>query len=49
MVYAVQMPSPGMTLLPSFINIATCVKSIFRIFLSNLNGCNVDITDGRDL
>jgi hypothetical protein len=49
MVYAVQMPSSDMMLLPSFINIGACVQAIFRSFLSNLNSCNVGITDGRDL
>jgi hypothetical protein len=49
MIYAVQMPSSGMMFLPNFINIGSCIQAIFRIFLSNLDGCNVGITDGRDL
>jgi hypothetical protein len=34
---------------PSFVKIDIGVQEILRFCLSNLNGCNVGITDGRDL
>jgi hypothetical protein len=38
-----------MIYLPNFMKIATGVQAILRGFLRNLRGCNVGITDGRDL
>jgi hypothetical protein len=38
-----------MIFLPSFVKIGTGVQAILRFFLNNLNGCNVDITDGKKL
>jgi hypothetical protein len=35
--------------IPSFMKICTGVEGILRLCLSNLKGCNVFITDGRDL
>jgi hypothetical protein len=40
---AIEMASCGMIYIPSF------MKTIFRFCLSNLGGCNVGITDERDL
>jgi hypothetical protein len=47
--YAVEMASCGIIFLPSFMKIGTGVESILRFCLNSLNGCNVGITDGRDL
>jgi hypothetical protein len=47
--YAVEIPSGGMIYLPSFIKIGTGVQAILRFCFSYLKGCNVGITDGRDL
>jgi hypothetical protein len=33
----------------NFMMIGTGVQAILRFFLRNLRGCNVGITDGRDL
>jgi uncharacterized protein YraI len=49
MKYAVEMASCGMIYIPSFVKIGTGVQAIVRFCLRNLRGCNVDITDGRDL
>jgi hypothetical protein len=49
MMHTVEMPSCGMILIPSFINISAGVQPIFRVCLRNLRGCNVGITDGEDL
>jgi uncharacterized protein YraI len=46
---AVEMPSRDMILLPSFVKIGTGVRAILRSCLSNLNGCNVNITAGKKL
>jgi hypothetical protein len=43
------MGSGAMIYLPSFMKIGTGVQIIFTSFLCRLNGCNVDMTDGRDL
>jgi hypothetical protein len=45
-VYAVEI---GMTDLRRLIKIGTGVHAILRFGRSSLNGCNVGITDGRDL
>jgi hypothetical protein len=34
---------------PSFMKIANGVQEILKFCLRNLRGCNVGITDGRDL
>jgi hypothetical protein len=39
----------GMIGIPSSINISTYVQAVLRFCLSNLKGCNVGITGGRDL
>jgi hypothetical protein len=49
MTYAVEIPSQGMIFLPSFMKIDAGVQAILRFCLRNLRGCNVGITDGRDL
>jgi hypothetical protein len=49
MMYSVQITSCGMICLPSFMKIGTGIQAILRFRLSNLNGCNDGITDGRDL
>jgi hypothetical protein len=47
--YAVEMASCGKIYLPSFMKICKGVQAILRFCLSNLDDCNVGITDGRDL
>jgi hypothetical protein len=49
--YTVEMASCGMILLyiPSFMTITTGVQALLRFYFRNLRGCNVGITDGRDL
>jgi hypothetical protein len=49
MMCAVEMASCGIIYLPSFVKICTGVQAKLRFFLRNLRGCDVDITDGRDL
>jgi hypothetical protein len=49
MMYAVEMASCGMIYLPSFMKTAKGVQAILRFCLSNLTGCNVGITNGRNL
>jgi hypothetical protein len=46
---AIEMGSDGMIYIQCFVKIGTGVQEILRFCLSNLNGCNVGITDGRDL
>jgi hypothetical protein len=43
-----EMSSCGMTFLPSFMKIGSGVQAILRFRLSNLNGCNAGITDGKE-
>jgi hypothetical protein len=38
-----------MIYIPSFMKISTGVQAILRFSHRNLRGCNVGITDGRDL
>jgi hypothetical protein len=47
--YTVKMDLCGMIYLPSFKKIGEGVQAILRLCISNLNACNVGITDGRDL
>jgi hypothetical protein len=47
--YAVEMPSCGMTYLLTFMKIGTGVQKILRFYLSNLDGRNVGITNGMEL
>jgi hypothetical protein len=49
MMYAVEMASYVMIHLPSFMKLGTSFQTILKFCLSNLNGCNVGITDGRYL
>jgi hypothetical protein len=44
----IEMASDGMIYLKSFMKIGTGVEAILRFCLSNLKGCNVSVTDGRD-
>jgi hypothetical protein len=46
---AVEMGSGGMIYTLTSMKIGTGVQAILRFVLSNLKGCNVGITDGRDL
>jgi hypothetical protein len=48
-IYTTEMPSRGIISLSSFMKIGTCVKAIIRFSVNNLNGCNVDITEGKKL
>jgi hypothetical protein len=45
----VEMGSDGMTYAPSFRETGTGVEGILRFCLSNMKGCNVGSTDGKDL
>jgi hypothetical protein len=47
--YTIEMASCGLINLPTFIKIVTGVQEILRFWLRNVRGCNVGITDGRDL
>jgi hypothetical protein len=38
-----------MIYIPSFMNTVSGTKVILRVCLSNLNGCNAGITDGKEL
>jgi uncharacterized protein YraI len=49
MTYAIEMASCGMIYFPSIMKIATGLQATLRFCLRNLKGCNVGITDGRDL
>jgi hypothetical protein len=49
MVYAVEMALYDMIYLPSSMKIGTGVKAKLRFRISNLNGYNVGITEGREL
>jgi hypothetical protein len=49
MMYAVEISSCGMIILPIFMKSGTGFQTILRFCLSNLNGFNVDITDGKEL
>jgi uncharacterized protein YraI len=49
MEYAVEMASCSMIFLPSFMKINKGVQALFRFCLSNMNGCNVGSTNGKDL
>jgi hypothetical protein len=37
------------TYIPSFMKIGTGIQAILRLCRRNLRGCNVGITEGRDL
>jgi hypothetical protein len=43
------MDSSGTIYIPSLMKIGTGVPEILRSCLKNLRGCNVGVTDGRDL
>jgi hypothetical protein len=45
----VEIGSDGMIYIPSFIKTGAGVEGILRFCLSNLKGCNIVITDGRNL
>jgi hypothetical protein len=45
--YAVEMDSCWMIYVPRFMKIGTDLQAISRFYLSNLNGCNVGITEER--
>jgi hypothetical protein len=49
MMYAVEMTSGGMICIPSFKKIGTGVQALLRFGLRNLRGCNVGVSDVRDL
>jgi hypothetical protein len=49
MIYTVEMASCGVIYLPSFMKIGTGIQAILRFCLSNLNACNVGITNRRNL
>jgi hypothetical protein len=45
----VEMASCGIISMPIFMKIGTGVQAVLRLCLSSLRGCNIGITDGRDL
>jgi hypothetical protein len=47
--YAIEMASCGIIRIPGFMMFGTVVPAILRLYLRNLRGVNVGITDGRDL
>jgi hypothetical protein len=47
-IYAVEISSGGVIPLPSFMKSGTGIQAIIRFYHSNLNGCIVGITEGRD-
>jgi hypothetical protein len=47
--YTAEMASDGMIYLPSFMKSGAGVQAILRFCLSNLNVCNVCISDGKEL
>jgi hypothetical protein len=49
MKYAFEMASCGVIYVPCFMKIGTSLQSILRFYLKSLKGCNVGITEGRDL
>jgi uncharacterized protein YraI len=49
MMYAVDMASCGIIYAPSFMKIGRGVQAILRFCLNNLRGCDVGVTDGRNL
>jgi hypothetical protein len=49
MMYVGEMPSCGTIFLQSFMKTGTGVQAILMFHLSNSNGCNVCITDRKDL
>jgi hypothetical protein len=49
MKYVVEMGSGGMMYLLGFMKIGVGIQAILGVCLRNLRGCNVGITDGRDL
>jgi hypothetical protein len=49
MMYTVEMASCGIIRLQSFMKIGTDIQAILRFCLRNMRGCNIDITDGKDL
>jgi hypothetical protein len=49
MKYTVEMALCGMIDIKSFMKIGTGVPKILKFGLRNLRGCNVGITDGKDV
>jgi hypothetical protein len=49
MMNAAEMAMCGMTYVPSIMKIGEGIQAIIKFRLRNLRGCNVDITEGRDL
>jgi hypothetical protein len=47
--YTDEMASDSMIYIPSFMKIGAGVQVLLRFYLRNLRGCNIDITDMRDL
>jgi hypothetical protein len=49
MMYSIEMPPCGIIFLPSFMKTGTGVQAILRFCPRNSRGCNVGITDGKEL
>jgi hypothetical protein len=47
--HGVEMALYSMIYVPSFMKIGTDIQAVLRFCLSNLRGCNVGVTNGRDL
>jgi hypothetical protein len=49
MMYAVEIASCGTIYVPSSMKTGTGFQAILRFCLRNMRGCNVGITDGRNI
>jgi hypothetical protein len=49
MICAIEIPSYGLIILPSFLKIVTVFRAILKFCLSKFECCNVGITDGNEL
>jgi hypothetical protein len=49
MIYAFEVPLCGMIIFSSFMKTGTDVQEVLRFYITNFRGCNVGITDGREL
>jgi hypothetical protein len=47
--YGVEMVTRGKIFFPNFMIIGKDVQAILKIFLSNLDGCNIGITEEKEL
>jgi hypothetical protein len=48
-IYAIETGSGGIRNIEIFTQIFTDVQAVLKVFLSNLKGCSVGITNGKDM